>query len=243
MGSEDKLGAGQAEVQPEGEAEFNPELTLLIADDQAATRIGIRRAVEPHGLRVVGEVGSVAEALAAAAKHQPDVCLLSTRMPGNGIEGARLIRKTVPDTKIVMLTSDGRSDELLASLQAGADGYLLMTTSAERLHHAIRGVVNGQAALPRELTAVLIREFRDRGNHRRITLPSQQHVDLTAREFEVGERLRRGERTSEVAAHLGISEVTVRRHISALVQKLAAPDRKGMLAMLERADADRQTRP
>jgi DNA-binding NarL/FixJ family response regulator len=239
MGSDDKIGSSEPDVQPEAE----PQLTLVIADDQVATRMGIRRAVEPHGLRVVAEVGSVAEAVSAAIKHQPDVCLLSTRIPGNGIEGARLIKKMVPETRIVMMTSEGRNDELLASLQAGADGYLLMTTSAKRLHHAIRGVVNGQAALPRELTAVLIREFRDRGNHRRITLPSQEDVELTAREFEVGERLRRGERTSEVAAHLGISEVTVRRHISALMQKLAAPDRKGMLALLERADTDRQARP
>jgi two-component system nitrate/nitrite response regulator NarL len=238
MGSHDKIELAEPEVQPEVDPEA--ELTLVIADDQAATRMGIRRAVEPHGLRVMAEVTSAAEALAAAVKHQPDVCLLSTRLPGNGIESARLIKKTVPDTRIIMMSTEGRNDELLASLQAGADGYLLMTTSAERLHHAIRGVVNGQAALPRELTAVLIREFRDRGNHRRITLPSQEDVELTAREFEVGERLRRGERTSEVAAHLGISEVTVRRHISALMQKLAAPDRKGMVALLERADADRQ---
>jgi DNA-binding NarL/FixJ family response regulator len=214
-----------------------PDLTLVIGDDQIATRIGIRAAVESHGMRVVGETATAAETVAACLEKRPDVCLLATRIPGNGIEAARLISQTLPETKIVMLTASGRSEELFGALRAGADGYLLMTTSPARLPHAIRGVANGQAALPRELTADLIREFRERGHPRRVALSSQLHVELTSREYEVLERLRMRERTSEVAARLGISEVTVRRHISSIVQKLGARDRTGMMDMLERVES------
>jgi DNA-binding NarL/FixJ family response regulator len=213
------------------------ELTLVIGDGQVATRVGIKSAVEPHGLRVVGEAATSAEALALCREHRPDVCLLATSMSGNGIQAAQLIKETVPDTKIVMLTGSGGSEELFAALRAGADGYLLMTTSADRLPHAIRGVANGEAALPRELTIHLIREFRERGQRRRVALSSpQRDVELTAREFEVLECLRKRERTSEVAVHLGITEVTVRRHVSSLVHKLGARDRKRMIEMLDRRD-------
>ena len=214
-----------------------PELTLVVGDEQVATRVGIKSAVEPHGLRVVGEASTAAEAVQQCLEHGPDVCLLGTRLPGNALHAAQLIKQNLPDTKIVMLTASGRSDELFASLRAGADGYLLMTTSAARLPHAIRGVAEGEAALPRDLTIHLVREFRERGHRRRVELSPGHDVELTAREFEVLECLRKRERTVEVAAHLGITEVTVRRHVSSLVQKLGATDRSGMLEMLERFES------
>lgn len=226
----------QAQDVDERDRAGQPDLTLVIGDDQIATRIGIKSAVEPHGVRVVGEAATAAEAVAVCLETRPDVCLLATRIPGNGIEAARRINHTVPDTKIVMLTPSVRSEELFGALRAGADGYLLMTTSAARLPHAIRGVTNGQAALPRELTADLIREFRARGHPRIVAVSPQLNVALTNREYEVLERLRLRERTSEVAALLGISEVTVRRHVSSIVTKVGARDRRGMINMLARVD-------
>jgi DNA-binding NarL/FixJ family response regulator len=220
------------------------ELTVLLADDQVGTRVGIRYAIEPHGFRVVAEASSVAEAVAAALRTAPDICLVATGLPGNGIEAARLIKQTVPKTKIVMLTATGRNDELLGALRAGADGYLLMTTSPTRLPHAIRGVANGEAALPRAFTAHLIQEFRAHGHRRRLALSiDDQAVELTAREFEVLERLRKKERTAEIAAHLGISEVTVRRHSSSILQKLGAPNRQAVIDMLDRAEQQPQATP
>jgi DNA-binding NarL/FixJ family response regulator len=114
-----------------------------------------------------------------------------------------------------------------------------MSTSASRLPHAIRGVARGEAALPRTLTARLIAEFRERGTRRRLNLPSgEAEVELTAREFEVLERLRKGERTAEIAARLGISEVTVRRHIASVLRKLGMPNRRSAIEMLERAERE-----
>jgi DNA-binding NarL/FixJ family response regulator len=213
-----------------------PELTLVVGDDQVATRVGITSAVEPYGFRVVGEASTAAEAVEQCRKHRPDVCLLGTRLSGNALQAAQLIKQSLPDTKIVMLTASERSDEMFGALRAGADGYLPMSTSAARLPYAIRGVARGEAALPRDLTIHLVREFRERGHRRRVELSAGRDVELTAREFEVLECLRKRERTAEVAAHLGITEITVRRHVSSLVRKLGAPDRRSMLDMLDRCE-------
>jgi DNA-binding NarL/FixJ family response regulator len=213
------------------------QLTVVLAVDQLATRVGIRRAIEPEGLRVVAEVANAGDALQAALAQRPDVCLLAVGLPGNGIEAARLIKQTLPETKIVMLSASAHDEELFGALRAGADGYLLMSTSANRLPNAIRGVANGEAALPREMTARLIREFRERGHRRRLPAwITEPGVELTAREFEVLEQLRKRERTAVIASALGISEITVRRHVSSILQKLGAPNRNSAIELLERAE-------
>jgi DNA-binding NarL/FixJ family response regulator len=215
------------------------ELKVLLADDHVPARAGIKGAIEPHGLRVVAEASNAADALRMAVAQRPDVCVLAVALPGGGIEAARQIKQSLAATKIVMMTGSASDEDLFGSLRAGADGYLLMSTSASRLPHAIRGVARGEAALPRALTARLITEFRERGTRRRLNLPSgEAEVELTAREFEVLERLRKGERTAEIAARLGISEVTVRRHIASVLRKLGMPNRRSAIEMLERAERE-----
>ena len=208
---------------------------MLLADGHAPARAGIRGAIEPHGLRVVGEAATGEDAIRLAVARQPDICVLSVALSGNGIDTARQIKEAVPATKIVMMTATARDEDLFGALRAGADGYLLMGTPASRLPHAILGVLSGEAALPRSLTAWLILEFRERGTRRRLVLPSvDREVELTAREFEVLDRLRRRERTAEIAARLGISEVTVRRHTASLLKKLGMSNRRSAIEMLER---------
>jgi DNA-binding NarL/FixJ family response regulator len=215
------------------------ELNVLLADDHVGARAGIKGAIEPHGLRVVAEASNAADALRMALAQPPDICVLAVALPGNGIEAARQIKQSLPATKIVMITGSASDEDLFGSLRAGADGYLPMSTSASRLAHAIRGVARGEAALPRALTARLILEFRERGTRRRVNLPSgEADVELTAREFEVLERFRKRERTSEIAARLDISEVTVRRHIASVLRKLGMPNRRSAIEMLERADRE-----
>jgi DNA-binding NarL/FixJ family response regulator len=218
----------------------NPsELKVLIADDQVVARAGIKGAIEPHGLRVVAEASDAASAVRMAVARRPDVCVISVALPGNGIDAARQIKDAREETKIVMMTWSASDEELFAALRAGADGYLLMSTSASRLPHAIRGVVQGEAALPREMAARLIVEFRERGMRRRVVLPASGiEVELTAREFEVLERLRKRERTAEIASRLGISEVTVRRHVASVLRKLGMPNRRSAIEMLEMAERE-----
>jgi DNA-binding NarL/FixJ family response regulator len=213
------------------------ELTVLLADDQVAARAGIKGALEPHGIRVVAEAAHAGEAVRMVATWRPDICVLSVELPGGGIEAARLIKESLPATKIVMMASAAREEDMFRALRAGADGYLLMSTPASRLPHAIIGVAHGEAALPRAMTARLILEFRERGTRHRLILPaSDREVELTAREFQVLDRLRRGERTAEIAARLGISEITVRRHAASVLQKLGLPNRRSAIEMFERSD-------
>jgi DNA-binding NarL/FixJ family response regulator len=211
---------------------------VLIADDQVAMRVGIRRALESHQMRVVAEAANAPEALHAALSHRPDVCLLAVPLPGGGIEALQLIRDAVPETKIVMLTASDREDDLFAVLRAGADGYLLKTTPGERLPLAIEGVLRGEAALPRRLAASLIREFRERGRMHRLPVSVDgKGVELTSREFEVLAHLQHGDSTAQIAGQLQISEVTVRRHISAVLQKLQVHDRSSALELLAREES------
>jgi DNA-binding NarL/FixJ family response regulator len=213
------------------------ELTVVVADHHVPTRAGVRSALEANGLRVVAEAATAADAVKMACRLNPDICLIAVHLPGDGIEATRQIRDALLDTKIVMLTASERDQDLFAALRAGADGYLLKSTSPGRLPHAIRGVVSGEAALPREMTARLIREYRDRGRrHVPRLVVDGNVVELTVREFEVLERLRKCERTAEIASHLGISEITVRRHVSTAVRKLGAPNRHAAVELLQAAE-------
>lgn len=219
----------------EGAGSNGNRLAVLLGDDHVPARAGIKHALEPHGLRVVAEASSSEEAVRMAVARQPDICVLSVALPGNGIEAARLIKQSLPATKIVMMTATARDEDMFGALRAGADGYLPMSTPADRLAHVLLGVANGEAALPRAMVARLILAFRERGTRRRVVVPtSNREIELTAREAEVLDRLRRRERTAEIAVRLGISEVTVRRHASSVLQKLGMPNRRSVIEMFER---------
>ncbi|HYB28972.1 MAG TPA: response regulator transcription factor [Solirubrobacteraceae bacterium] len=216
-----------------------PSVTVILGEEQAGMRAGVRGALESGGVHVLAEATGADEALAAAIRHRPDVCLLAVHLPGGGIVAAERIKSALPDTKIVMLTESERDEDLFESIHAGADGYLLKDTSATRLPEAIRGVLSGEAAIPRRLVARLIQDYRGRGRRRVLHLPnSASPVEITARESEVVARLREGESTAEIARDLRISEVTARRHISSVAHKLGASNRQTALAMIERADLE-----
>ena len=240
MGATGSRQDTQAEANRLDLSEGAPDvLRIIVADDNTAARAGIKRAIEPHGLQVVAEASDADDAVRLALAHRPDVCVIAIDLPGSGVELTRAINKALPETKIVMMSATARDEDLLEALRAGADGYLLMTTPASRLPHAIRGVTRGEAALPRAMTRRLILEFRERGMSRRVLVhPDMAEVELTAREFEVFQRLRRHEGTAQIASRLGISQVTVRRHVASALRKLGAPNRRRAIEMLEHDDAD-----
>lgn len=213
-------------------------LTVVLADDHAATRAGVRLALESPAFTVLAEVGTADAAIEATLRHRPSLCLLDLYMPGGGIAAARRIRDEAPETKIVILTVSPTDSDLFEALVAGASGYLLKDASPDRLPMALRAVVNGEAALPRVFEKRLIDEFRARelrgpGRRRRLRFQRQTlGSTLTAREWEVLELLAEDLPTTLVANRLGISEVTVRRHISSAVHKLGADDREGAIELL-----------
>jgi DNA-binding NarL/FixJ family response regulator len=204
----------------------------VIADDHPPTRAGVARALEGENFVICAEVPDAASAIAAALKHRPDVCLLDIHMPGNGVDAAGEITSSLPETSVIMLTVSRNDNDLFDALRAGASGYLLKDMNPARLPEAIRGVLNGEAAMPRSLVAHVIEEFRERSRRKRLFLRRRQPVDLTSREWEVLELMRQGLSTGDIAARLFITNATVRTHIAAILRKLHAADRKEALTLL-----------
>lgn len=209
-------------------------IRVVIADDHVPTRMGVRAALEiDTGFEVVAAVGDAEAAYEAALEHRPDLCLLDIKMPGNGIAAAGRITSELPDTAVVMLTVSRDDDDLFDSLRAGAVGYLLKDTDPDRLPLALKGVLSGEAALPRSLVVRLVDEFRERGRRRKVQLPGRQGVDLTGREWEVLDLMRQGEPTRSIAERLFVSEGTVRTHVASILKKLKAPDRETAIRLTE----------
>jgi DNA-binding NarL/FixJ family response regulator len=208
-------------------------LSVVIADDHAPTRAGVRAALDGGGFTVVAEGHDADSAVAAALREQPDVVLLDIHMPGNGIAAAVTIGERLPGAAVVMLTVSRDDDDLFAALRLGAVGYLLKDVAAERLADALEAVLVGEAALPGTLVARLVEEFRSRGRRRLLTLPGRHGVELTDREWEVLQLLRRDRSTAEIAESLFVSETTVRTHVSAILRKLRVSDRREAVRLLE----------
>jgi DNA-binding NarL/FixJ family response regulator len=207
---------------------------VLIADDHPPTRAGVKAALERDGFVVCAQAADARAAIEAARSERPDVCLLDIHMPGDGIFAAETIARELPDAAVVMLTVSRTDADLFNALRAGASGYLLKDIDPMRLPLALRGVLEGEAALPRRLVALLIEEFRERRRRRRIPLVGRRGVELTDREWEVLELMKQGLSTEEIAARLFISPVTVRTHVSAILKKLHVPTREAALELLER---------
>src|SRR5687767_9786859 len=209
-----------------------PPARVLIADDHAPTRSGVRQSLEGGGFVVCAEAGDGEQAVALAREHRPDVCLLDISMPGGGgIKAAATISEEFPDTASVMLTAFAGDDELFDSLKAGAAGYLLKETDPNRLPFALRGILDGEAAVPRRLVARLIDEFRSQGRRRRVPVVGKRGPELTTRQWEVLELMGEGYTTTEIGRRLDVSPTTVRRHVSDILQKLGVSDRREAIAL------------
>ena len=207
---------------------------VLVADDHAPTRTGLRLMLEEHGFEVCAEAGSADDALRAVEESAPDVCLLDVDMPGGGIAAAERIAAT--GAHVVMLTAAATDDDLFAALHAGASGYLTKDTEPEVLSDGLRRIVAGEAALSGVMVARLVEEFRRRGRRSRLPALRRRGIQLTDREWEVLELLRRDLSTKQIAGRLGISEVTVRRHVGAVVGKLGVEDRSAAVRALGEAE-------
>jgi len=205
-------------------------LSVLIADDDAPFRAAIRRALEEDGLVVVFEAADAATAIGAVARLQPDICLIEIELPDDGLAAIGRIVKASPETLVIVLSRSDRPEDVVTAFTRGASGYLLKGLSNERLASTLVAAHNGEPALSRSLVPHLVDEIR-RGSVRRLVLPGGP-VTLTAREAEVGELLREGQSTAEIADRLGVSPVTVRRHVGLLLHKLGADSREAAIETL-----------
>ena len=212
-----------------GNAEIrNP--SVFLADDDLSHRRAVREALESNGFVVVGEAGDAATAIGAATRLRPDICLIDIELPVEGLNAVGRIAKASPATQIVVLTSSDRPEDVVTAFTRGASGYLLKGIAGERLASTLRAAYRGEPPLSRSLVPHLVDEIR-RGSVRRLSLPGGS-VTLTPREWEVGEMLRDGATTSEIADRLGVSPITVRRHVGLLLSKLGAKNRESAVELL-----------
>ena len=196
-------------------------IRLLIADDHAVVRQGLRTFLELQGeVEVVGEAGDGEQAVAEAERLRPDVVLMDLVMPKlDGIGAIRRIREIAPETRVIVLTSFLDDDKLMPAVRAGAAGYLLKDVQPQDLLSAIRTVHGGEALLSPAVAARLMEGIADGG------APAPPSHDLTPRELEVLTLIARGYANKRIALELGVAEKTVKTHVSNILAKLDLSDR------------------
>jgi DNA-binding NarL/FixJ family response regulator len=198
---------------------------VLLADDQAMVRTGLRMILETDpGIAVVGEAATGEQAVDSTRRLRPDVVLMDVQMPGgDGLQATRAITAEAGQpSRIVILTTFERDEYVFDALQAGASGFLLKNAPPEELLQAVRVVAGGDALLAPSVTRRIIEEFA----HRRIRPERSAQLEaLTEREREVLTLLARGCSNAELAAELYVSEGTIKTHVSSLLAKLGVRDR------------------
>lgn len=195
-------------------------ITAMVAD-HGATRLGIRMALGDD-VQICAEADNAEQAIRAAKREQPDVCLIGREIPGDGLAAVRAISRAAPNSAIVVLAAVRDVDEMLEAIRAGAIGYVPGALDADRLRRVVHAVATREAVVPRSMVLELLLELRG------VAVESDL---LTGREAEVLGMLRRGQTTQAIATRLNIAPGTVRRHISEVVHKLGVDDRRGLMKL------------
>jgi DNA-binding NarL/FixJ family response regulator len=217
-------------------------IRILIADDQAVVRAGLRMILEVQDdLEVVAEAADGVEAVDAVQSLEPDVALMDIRMPElDGIEATRRIVAAGSATRVLVLTTYGLDENIYEALKAGASGFLVKTDSPERLVDAVRVIAGGEALLAPEITRRLIDCFVAVSRPAR---PARELDQLTERELEVLLLLARGRTNSEIAKELYVSEGTVKTHVARVLAKLDLRDRTQAVIFAYENDVIQPGRP
>jgi len=218
-------------------------LRVLVADDQALVRAGFRMILTADGIDVVAEATNGVEAVDAVRRTRPDVVLMDIRMPElDGLEATRrILAGAAGDPRVIMLTTFDLDHYVYAALSAGASGFLLKDVTPEHLVAAVRLVRSGDALLAPAITRRLVERFA-----RRDTDPPAPHRDLatlTPREREVLCLLAQGLSNAELAAHLYLSEATVKTHVARILAKLGLRDRVQAVVLAYRTGLVSPTAP
>lgn len=207
---------------------------VLLADADEESRATLRAALEHDGFVVCAEADDATSAAGAAAGERPDLCLVDLDLPGGGLSAVATIAQRQQASIVVVLSASPNGDGMVAALERGASGYLLKDMPPDELCRSLRAALRGEPAIPRSMVPALIDHVRSRPQ-RRISLPDGPGVELTAREWDVAVLARNDLSTVEIAHRLGLSPVTVRRHLASITAKLGAPSRAEAVSLLKLA--------
>ena len=194
-----------------------PTVRVLLVDDHAVVRQGLRLFLGlDEGIEVVGEAANGEEALQEAERLRPEVVVMDLMMPVmDGITATRELRRRLPDTEVIALTSTLEENKVNGAIEAGAISYMLKDASSDTLADAIHAAARGEVRLHPEAARRLVRDFRS----------PEMRESLTPKETAVLQLLARGESNKDIAAEQGVSEATVKTHVSRLLSKLGLDSR------------------
>ena len=200
---------------------------VFIVDDHPIVRQGVRSVLANHAdIDVVGEADGAASLFASLASVNPDVVLLDVRMPGqNGIEITQRLKREFPDIKVILLSTYDDEEFLFGALRAGAEGYLLKSASNEVLASSIRQVGRGERLLSPSLVSKVMREFQDLAKEK-----TRADSGLSDQELQVLRMIANGSTNKEIAEMLFWSEVTVKRKVQDILEKMGVANRAQAVA-------------
>ena len=200
-------------------------IRVVVVDDHPMFRGGVVLTLKSSGeFEVVGEGATAKDAIQLAKECEPDLMLLDVSMPGSGLEAAALIMTICPDVNIIMLTASESEENVTASLEAGAKGYLLKGTSGPELLRIAQAVCGGDSYVTPTLAAKLLAQMRQK-QQKQAKQIDDGISDLTSREEEVLDHVSRGLTNKEIARELALSEKTVKHYMTIIMQKLQVRNR------------------
>jgi DNA-binding NarL/FixJ family response regulator len=193
-------------------------LRILLVDDHEVVRVGVRSLIERQpGMEVIGEAGSVREAVSQSELLAPDVVVLDVRLPGgDGLEACRQIKARRPKTRIIILTSFPDDEVLFDAIACGADGYVLKQIGSSDLIQALERVGRGESLLDPSLTGQVFAKMREVRREER----AHAFAGLNAQEMQILARIAEGKTNREIGEAMHLSEKTVRNYVSLILGKL-----------------------
>lgn len=201
------------------------KLRVLLIDDHTLFRVGLEGLLASRSIEVVASVGSGWDAQRLVDELNPDIILLDMRMPGiNGLDVLEMLRAKNEKLPIVMLTTSTDENDLLKSLRAGAQGYLLKDMEPDELVLALRDIVSGKTVVAPDLAPILAKAVQGKTTEQE-DKDDSPFSTLTPRETEILALLAEGQSNKAIARNLGISDGTVKLHVKAILRKLEVHSR------------------
>ncbi|WP_316522327.1 response regulator transcription factor [Kitasatospora brasiliensis] len=215
----------------------NGQIRVFLLDDHEVVRRGVHDLLSVEDdIEVVGEAGTVAEALTRIPAVHPDVAVLDVRLPdGNGVEVCREIRSQLPEVKCLMLTSFSDDEALFDSIMAGASGYVLKAIRGTDLITAVRDVAAGRSLLDPIATSRVLARLRDGGEKE-----DERLAQLTKQERRILDLIGEGMTNRQIGNELHLAEKTVKNYVSSLLAKMGMERRTQAAAFVARHQADHQ---